>query len=203
MLRENLIIKIEDIKPYVSNARTHSPEQISQISASIREFGFTNPILIDEENNLIAGHGRILGAAEGGMNEVPAVRLSGLTQAQRRALVIADNKLALNAGWDYKLLTIELADLIDAKFDMGLTGFTLPELTELFPKVESIPLPVLNSDPNHDSQDMTFKLSNDEAEAVKAALDRARQLAPLPEGNRNSMALMRIIELFMGHTLDD
>ncbi len=133
MTRENITIALTAIKPFKNNARTHSDEQIAQIAASIREFGFTNPILIDEENGLIAGHGRILGAAACGMTEVPAVRLTGLSSAQRRALVIADNKLALNAGWDFKLLTLELGELAAAGFNIDLTGFNKLELGKLFP----------------------------------------------------------------------
>jgi len=97
---ENKIAKIDDLIPYALNSRTHSDAQVAQIAASIREFGFTNPVLIDEQNNLIAGHGRLLAARKLNMDAVPAVVVSGLDDRKRRALVIADNKLALNAGWD-------------------------------------------------------------------------------------------------------
>lgn len=124
-------LPIKAIAPYKRNARTHSEVQVGQIAASITEFGFTNPILIDEDNGLIAGHGRLLAAIKLGMAELPAVRLGGLSEAQRRALVIADNKLAMNAGWDLDLLKGELVDLDLAGFDLSLIGFSDLELGAL------------------------------------------------------------------------
>jgi ParB family chromosome partitioning protein len=125
-------VAVADLIPYASNSRTHSDAQIAQIAASIREFGWTNPILIDGDNGLIAGHGRLLAARKLGMEIVPAIVLDHLTKAQQRALVIADNQLALNAGWDMELLKIELKDLDMAKFDLTLTGFDIGELTAMF-----------------------------------------------------------------------
>jgi DNA modification methylase len=122
-------VAVSSLIPYAMNSRTHSDEQVSQIAASIREFGFTNPVLIDEQNNLIAGHGRLLAARKLGMAEVPAVIVTGLDDRRRRALVIADNKLALNAGWDEEILRNELADLA-ADFG-GLMGFSDDELAKL------------------------------------------------------------------------
>lgn len=116
-------IKTADLVPYARNSRTHSPEQVAQIAGSIREFGFTNPILIDAENGIIAGHGRVMGAQKLGIAEVPCIRLSHLSDTQRRAYVIADNKLALNAGWDEEMLGLELADLREADYDLSLIGF--------------------------------------------------------------------------------
>jgi hypothetical protein len=124
--------KTDDIIPYVSNSRTHSEAQIAQIAASVREFGFTNPILIDEEGGVIAGHGRIMAARKLGMAEVPTITLEGLSKAQKRAYVIADNKLALNAGWDEETLKIEIEELADERFDLALTGFSQEELANLF-----------------------------------------------------------------------
>ncbi|HEY4152158.1 MAG TPA: DNA methyltransferase [Pseudolysinimonas sp.] len=124
-------LPIADLAPYPKNARTHSPEQIAQIAASIREYGFANPILTDDHNSVIAGHGRLLAAASLGMEQVPTIALHGLTAAQKRALRIADNKLALNAGWSDELLRAELIDLQFDGFDLGLTGFSGLELTEL------------------------------------------------------------------------
>jgi len=121
----------EDLLPYVRNSRTHSPEQVNQIAASIKEFGFTNPILISETNDIIAGHGRLLAASKLAMTEVPCIRLSHLTEQQRKAYVIADNKLALNAGWDEELLALELGELQAGEFDLGLTGFSEDELADL------------------------------------------------------------------------
>jgi ParB-like chromosome segregation protein Spo0J len=109
--------------PYARNTRTHSEAQVAQIAGSIREFGFTNPVLIDGENGIIAGHGRVLAAQKLALGKVPCIRLSYLTDTQRRAYIIADNKLALNAGWDEELLGLELADLREDGFDLELTGF--------------------------------------------------------------------------------
>ena len=117
--------------PYARNARTHSEAQIAQIAASIREFGFTNPILVDGDNGIIAGHGRLLAARKLGMSNVPVIELAGMTEAQKRAYVIADNKLALNAGWDTEMLAIELGDLAGLGFDLSLTGFGDDELASI------------------------------------------------------------------------
>jgi len=122
-------LEIESLIPYARNSRTHSDAQVAQIAASIKEFGFTNPVLIDEEGGIIAGHGRVMAARKLKLAEVPCIRLSHLTETQKRAYVIADNKLALNAGWDDDFLKIELIDLNDAGFDMDLLGFSAPELT--------------------------------------------------------------------------
>lgn len=117
--------------PYARNSRTHSPEQVAQIAASIREFGFTNPVLIDANNTLIAGHGRVMAAQSIGVATVPAIRLAHLTDAQRRAYVIADNKLAENAGWDMATLAREVEDLSADGYDLDLLGFGADELTAL------------------------------------------------------------------------
>jgi len=118
--------------PYARNARTHSDQQVAQIAASIREFGFTNPVLIDEEDGIIAGAGRALAAHLLGLDEVPCIVLAHLTPTQRRAYVLADNKLALNAGWDLEMLSLEIGELGEAGFDLSLTGFDEFELGELF-----------------------------------------------------------------------
>lgn len=122
---------LEMLVPYARNARTHSEAQVADIAGSIREFGFTNPVLIAEDDTLIAGHGRVLAARKLGMETVPAIVLSGLSETQRRALVIADNRIAINAGWDEELLKLELSDLQEAGFDLGLTGFDAGELRSL------------------------------------------------------------------------
>jgi DNA modification methylase len=124
-------IQTEKLIPYARNSRTHSDEQIAQIMASIKEFGFTNPILIDEDGQIIAGHGRTIAAQRLQMKAVPCIRLSHLTPAQKKAYVIADNKLALNAGWDDELLKIELSELREEDFDLSLTGFDDDELNNL------------------------------------------------------------------------
>ena len=125
------MVNIEQLIPYARNSRTHSDAQVAQIAASIKEFGFTNPVLVDGEGSIIAGHGRVLAARKLGMDTVPVIRLNYLTEAQRRAYVIADNKLALNAGWDNEMLALELAELGDLGFDVELTGFDAGEIDAL------------------------------------------------------------------------
>lgn len=127
-------IETEKLVPYARNSRTHSDEQVQQIMGSIKEFGFTNPILVDADGLIIAGHGRTMAAQRMGIKEVPCLRLGHLTDAQKKAYVIADNKLALNAGWDDEMLRLELADLQEADFDLSLTGFDDDELNALLAK---------------------------------------------------------------------
>src|SRR5580693_3692668 len=121
-------VSVQSLKPYPRNARRHSKAQIKQIAASIERFGFTNPVLIADDGEIIAGHGRVAAAKLIGMERVPTLRLSHLTEAERRAYVLADNKLALNAGWDQELLAIELQALVDLNFEVELTGFSLAEV---------------------------------------------------------------------------
>ena len=131
-------VKVADLIPYANNARTHSDEQVAQIAASIKEFGWTNPILIDGENGIIAGHGRLAAARKLGMDEVPAIQLDGLSKAQKKALILADNKLALNSGWDYDLLKLELEELSGEEFDLSVIGFDGDELEKvMFDGIES------------------------------------------------------------------
>jgi ParB-like chromosome segregation protein Spo0J len=121
-------LKTADLIPYARNSRTHSDQQVAQIAGSIREFGFTNPVLIDSENGIIAGHGRVMAASKLGMDKVPCIRLGHLTETQRRAYIIADNKLALNAGWDDEMLGLELSDLREADFDFDVMGFDADQI---------------------------------------------------------------------------
>jgi len=123
--------KVTELIPYVNNSRTHSDEQVAQIAASIKEFGWTNPILVDGENGIIAGHGRLLAARKLGFKEVPTIELTDLTDTQRKAYIIADNRLALNAGWDNEMLTIELNDLLADGFALEMLGFDPKELNAL------------------------------------------------------------------------
>lgn len=123
---------VDRLQPYAKNARTHSDRQVDQIAASIRQFGFTNPILVDSADGIIAGHGRLMAAKRLGLATVPVIVLDHLTDAQRRAYILADNKLALNAGWDEELLKEELVDLGELNFDVELTGFEAAELSSLF-----------------------------------------------------------------------
>jgi DNA modification methylase len=122
--------KIDDLIPYINNSRTHSADQVQQIASSIKEFGWTNPLLLDGENGIIAGHGRLQAARLLGEKEVPTIQLDGLTEMQKKAYIIADNKLALNAGWDNELLGIEITDLKEFGFNLDLLGFSEDELKE-------------------------------------------------------------------------
>ena len=128
-------ISVSDLIPYAKNSRTHTAEQVAQIAGSIKEFGFTNPVLIDDDNGIIAGHGRVLAAQKIGSSDVPCIRLSHLSETQKRAYVIADNKLAMNAGWDDELLSLEIKDLKDLDFDISLTGFDEMEVSNLLKEV--------------------------------------------------------------------
>ncbi|MEI7955452.1 MAG: ParB N-terminal domain-containing protein, partial [Verrucomicrobiota bacterium] len=130
-------VAVDALIPYAKNARTHTDAQVAQIAGSIREFGFTNPILIDGAKGIVAGHGRLLAARKLDLATVPCIRLDGMTETQKRAYIIADNKLALNAGWDDAMLACELADLVTAGYDVALTGFTAEELAALTPEETS------------------------------------------------------------------
>ena len=129
---EMQLVPLSKLVPYVNNARTHSPEQLTKLRSSLREFGFINPVIIDREFNVIAGHGRIAAAKEEGMEEVPCVFVDYLTEAQKKAYILADNRMALDAGWDEELLRIEIESLQGADFDVSLTGFGEDELADLF-----------------------------------------------------------------------
>lgn len=122
---------VNDLIPYVNNARTHSDDQVNQIASSIKEFGFTNPVLVDGDNGIIAGHGRVMAAKKLNMEEVPTIELAHLTDTQKKAYILADNKLALNSGWDDQLLSLELLGLQEADFDLDLIGFGQEEIDEI------------------------------------------------------------------------
>ena len=126
------LVAVEKLVPYVNNARTHSPEQLTKLRSSLREFGFVNPVIIDRDFNVIAGHGRIAAAKEEGITEVPCVFVDYLTEAQKKAYILADNRMALDAGWDEELLRIEIESLQGADFDVSLTGFGEDEIADLF-----------------------------------------------------------------------
>jgi DNA modification methylase len=129
-------VKVEALIPYAKNSRTHNDAQVAQIAASIKEFGWTNPILVDGEHGIIAGHGRLMAARKLGMTEVPVIELKDLTETQKKAYIIADNRLALNAGWDNNMLTIELNELLEDKFSLELLGFNDDELNALLNPTE-------------------------------------------------------------------
>src|SRR5574344_1114861 len=126
------MVPLENLVPYVNNARTHSPEQVNKLRASLREFGFVNPVIIDKDYGIIAGHGRVMAAREEHMDEVPCVLVDYLTEAQKKAYILADNRFALDAGWDEEMLRVEVEALQGEDFDVSLTGFDEKELSDLF-----------------------------------------------------------------------
>lgn len=196
-------IAIDRLIPYARNSRTHSDEQVAQVAASIREFGFTNPVLIDGEGGIIAGHGRVMAARKLGMADVPCIRLAHLSDAQKRAYIIADNKLALNAGWDDEILALELLDLRGEDFALPLSGFTSEELEQIFSAFDVSPLGEMPQMPSGDRQpfqQVTFTLHDTQAEQVQAALKAARNIGPYigsPNQNGNGNALARICETYL------
>lgn len=127
---------VESLIPYARNARTHSDAQVAQIAASVKEWGWTTPVLVDEEGGVIAGHGRIMAARKLGIEEVPVMVAKGWTEAQKRAYVLADNQLALNSGWDMDFLRVELQELQEIDFNLDLTGFDAGQLANIFLDVE-------------------------------------------------------------------
>jgi len=136
-MKQEIVYKsVKELVPYARNSRTHSDEQVAQIMASIKEFGFTNPVLTDGDNGIIAGHGRVMASQRLGMDEVPTIELSHLTEAQKKAYIIADNKLSLNGGWDEEMLAIEMQELHDIGYDLDLVGFTPEELEEMDINIE-------------------------------------------------------------------
>jgi ParB-like chromosome segregation protein Spo0J len=130
---------VADLVPYARNSRTHSAAQVDKIAASIREFGFLNPIIVDGQNGIVAGHGRVMAAQKLGLDTLPVIEAGHLSEAQKRAYVIADNRLALDAGWDNDLLKVELQDLDAQGFDLTLTGFELGEMAALFDEPDFAP----------------------------------------------------------------
>ena len=132
-------ILVSDLIPYALNSRTHSDEQVAQIAASIKEFGFLNPVIIDGDNGIIAGHGRTMAAQKLGIESIPCMEAAHLTETQKKAYIIADNKLALNAGWDDEILRVEMEALQDDGFDLELTGFSGDELASIFDDISFDP----------------------------------------------------------------
>ena len=193
-------LAVDRLIPYARNSRTHSDAQVAQIAASIKEFGFTNPVLIDADGGIIAGHGRVMGARQLGLAEVPCIRLGHLTDAQRRAYVIADNRLALNAGWDDAMLALEMRDLMDEGYDVGLTGFDLGEIDKILAQVEETEMPTLPTGEKSPFQQMTFTLHDSQAEQVVRAMKAAAKMGAYvnsPNENGNGNALARICETFL------
>lgn len=132
------LVDIDKLIPYVNNARTHSPEQINKLRASLREFGFINPVIVDDKFNIVAGHGRVMAAQAEGIKEVPCVYVDYLTEAQKKAYILADNRMAMDAGWDEEMLRVELEALQEMAFDLSMTGFDEKELADLFKTDEHV-----------------------------------------------------------------
>ena len=169
---------VESLVPYASNSRTHSAEQIDQIAASITEWGWTVPVLVDEAGVLIAGHGRIMAAKQLGIETVPVMVAEGWSDAQKHAYVIADNKLALNAGWDDEVLKAELEALSEADFDLGLTGFGLEELDALLDLEDEDDLEQLAPANSGDSKILKMRFGSSEVPMTQKEHDwLAAQLA--------------------------
>ena len=143
------MVKVSELIPYINNARTHSQEQVNKLRSSLREFGFVNPVIIDADKNVIAGHGRLMAAKEEGITEVPCVLVDYLTEAQKKAYILADNRYAQDAGWDEELLRLEIEALEGMDFDVSLTGFNEDEISDLFAGADT-----------SDTQDDDFDLSD-------------------------------------------
>jgi ParB-like chromosome segregation protein Spo0J len=186
--------------PYAMNARQHSDAQVSQIAGSIRAFGFNAPVLVDGENGIIAGHGRVRAALILGLDTVPCVRLVHLSESQRRAYILADNRIALSSTWDEAMLALELTD-IRSDVDLLLTGFTEEEIAALIIDADACDLPDLPSGEKAPFQMMTFTLHDDQAETVCRAIEAAKSMGAFVDtGNENSNgnALARVSEMFLG-----
>ena len=189
-------VSVSSLIPYARNSRTHSDAQVGQIAASIKEFGFLNPIIVDGESGIIAGHGRVLAMQKLGMADVPVIDASHLTDVQRRAYVIADNKLALNADWDSEMLRVELDELGKDGFDIELTGFSLDEVQALsFDDEAETEMPELADGDKEPYQQKTFTLHDEQAAIVDDAITMARA-NPLSDtgvnenSNGNALALI-------------
>jgi len=191
------MMRTADLIPYARNSRTHSEMQVAQIAGSIREFGWTNPVLIDAENGIIAGHGRVMAAQLLGADKVPCIRIEHLTETQKRAYIIADNKLALNSGWDEEMLGLELADLREMDFDLGLLGFSEEELGSF--DIEESDMPDLSDADKQPFQQMTFTVHDEQAEDVESAIRKAKQMGhgeSAVNENSNGNALAFICQSF-------
>ena len=188
--------KVDTLTPYARNSRTHSDDQVAQIAASIKEWGFTNPVLIEPDGGIIAGHGRVMAAQRLGLDDVPCVIAEGWSEAQKRAYIIADNKLALNAGWDEEALRIEFDELKTMDFNIQATGFAIDEVQDLdFDYGDEVGMPDLPSGDKEPYQQKTFTLHDEQAAIVDDAVTLAR-VNPLSDtglnenSNGNALALI-------------
>ncbi|WP_419831783.1 ParB/Srx family N-terminal domain-containing protein [Endozoicomonas atrinae] len=195
--------KVADLIPYINNSRIHSDDQVLQICSSIKEFGFTNPFLIDEENGVIAGHGRIMAAKKLGMDKVPCIILAGLSEAQKKAYVIADNQLSLTSSWNMETLALEVEALQAEDFDLNILGFSDEEMNNLVISFDAdeVPPPELASGEKDTLRQCTFTLTDEQYETVMAAIAKAKELGPFGETgneNGNGNGLARVAEVFNG-----
>jgi hypothetical protein len=192
--------------PYARNARTHTPEQVKQLAASMREWGWTIPVLADEAGGIIAGHARVMAAELNQYTEAPVMIARGWSDAKKRAYVLADNKLAMNAGWNEELLGVELLELRDAGFDLPTIGFNAEELDGLMREVAEAGYPVLPEGDRAPYQQVTFMLHDEQVKTVQAALSKAKQRGPFGDtqnDNANGNALARVCETYLAEDDDE
>lgn len=189
---------VNNLIPYANNSRTHSDEQVNQVASSIKEFGFTNPVLIDEQGGIIAGHGRVMAAKKLGIDSVPCIELKGLTEAQKKAYVIADNQLALNSGWDLDMLRLEVETLQEMDFELDLLGFDDDVISKLLDIDAELPeLPDGDRDP---FQQKTFTLHDEQANIIDDAITKAKTDPRIDTGineNSNGNAIAWICEQWL------
>ena len=191
-------IATTDLIPYANNPRTHSDQQVSQVASSIKEFGFNNPILIDEHNGIIAGHGRLAAAQKLDLKLVPTITLAGLSEAQRKAYVIADNKLTENGGWDVDALRVEIERLSELDFDIELTGMDANSIKEILDI--DVDLPELFTGDKEPFQQKTFTLHDEQASIVEDAINLARTDPSSDQGlneNANGNAISYVCEQWL------
>ena len=190
-----------ELIPYARNSRTHSDIQVNKIASSIKEFGFLSPVLIDKDNGIIAGHGRVMAAQKLGLKEVPVLQISHLSDTQKRAYIIADNRLALDAGWDEEMLRVELDELGELDFNLELTGFELGEIDSLqIDAGDMVGMPILSDGEKAPFQQKTFTLHNEQFEIVDNAITLARTNPLADTGlneNTNANALALICEQWL------
>ena len=196
-------VSVHSLIPYARNSRTHSDAQVDKIAASIKEFGFLNPVIVDGESGIVAGHGRVLAAKKLGLDELPCVEASHLTDAQRRAYIIADNRLALDAGWDDEMLRLEFAELDGLGFDLELTGFSLDEVAgmQFDNDAELDGMPELKDGDKEPFQQKTFTLHDEQAAIVDDAVAMART-NPLSDTGLNENSNGNALALICGQWLE-
>jgi ParB-like chromosome segregation protein Spo0J len=190
---------IDSLIPYAKNARVHDEAQIAQIAGSIKEFGFNNPVLIDKDNGIIAGHGRVMAARKLGLTEVPTILLDHLNETQRKAYILADNRIAINSTWDNEMLSLELMDIKD-DVSLAMLGFSVDELDALLKEISSTELPNLPDGDKQPFQQKTFTLHDEQFNIVDDAITKARTNPIIDTGlndNSNGNALTLICEQWL------